>query len=294
MAKKLTVSVVVTVFNEVGSISDLINSLIHQTLKPAEIIIVDAGSTDGTTKLIKRFKHRSIKTLISKGANRSLARNLGIIKAKNTIIAVTDAGCIPKLDWLEKITKPLISHQADSVAGFYLPVINSLFQRCLAPFVAVMPYQFNPRAFLPSSRSVAFTKKAWLQAGKYPENLNYCEDLVFAAKLKSETHMVVTPQAQVMWELPDNLLTYFHQIRNYAAGDVRARYQPHLIKIISMYARYIVFLFWPQLLGVYLVYILFKHQYLLKSPPAVVYVLLIQFTTDMAVIAGSLQAIINS
>ena len=42
------VSVIATVLNEAEDIDGLVSSLIHQTLEPAEIIIVDGGSTDGT------------------------------------------------------------------------------------------------------------------------------------------------------------------------------------------------------------------------------------------------------
>jgi len=293
MAKKLTVSVVVTVYNEVGNISDLIHSLIHQTLKPAEIIIVDAGSTDSTIATIEQSSNRAIKLIVKKGANRSVGRNLGIATAKHHIIAITDAGCLPQPDWLQKITQPLLSKQADSVAGFYQPVINSLFQQCIAPFIATMPHQFDPHTYLPSSRSIAFTKSAWQKAGKYPQALNYCEDLVFANNLKSRTHMQIVPEAQVLWQLPTNIIAYFHQIKNYAYGDIQAHFRPHLIKIASMYCRYLVFLFLPQLFGVYLFYTIFKHRYWAKTLQATFYLIVIQLTTDLAVITGSLQAIIN-
>jgi len=42
------VSVASTVLNEVDDIDALVESLMHQTLAPAEVIIVDGGSTDGT------------------------------------------------------------------------------------------------------------------------------------------------------------------------------------------------------------------------------------------------------
>ena len=53
---KLKVSVVVTIFNEEGTIKDLVTALLKQTRKPNEIIIVDAGSTDKTLQqFFKRY-----------------------------------------------------------------------------------------------------------------------------------------------------------------------------------------------------------------------------------------------
>ena len=44
--------------------------------------------------------------------------------------------------------------------------------------------EIRPESFLPSSRSVAFTKAAWQAAGGYPEWLDYCEDLIFDFRLR--------------------------------------------------------------------------------------------------------------
>jgi len=154
-----------------------------------------------------------------------------------------------------------------------------------------MPDQFNPQIFLPSSRSVAFTKEAWKKSGKYPEHLNYCEDLIFAKNLKWFTNMEVEPQASVKWHIPTNIFQYFHTIKNYASGDIQARYTPHIYKIISTYLRYVAFMLWPPLFTAYLFYAIFKHRHYLNynSALSIIYLPLIQLTTDSAIIVGSLK-----
>ena len=46
--------------------------------------------------------------------------------------------------------------------------------------------EIKPDGFLPSSRSVAYTKTAWAAAGGYPEWIDYCEDLIFDLRLLDE------------------------------------------------------------------------------------------------------------
>ena len=220
-----------------------------------------------------------IRIIELKKANRSVARNVGIRAAKNKLIAVTDAGCMADKHWLERLVKPFKAKTVKSVAGFYRPVIASNLQEAIAPFLAVMPDKFNPETYLPSSRSLAFRKgTAW-----YPENLNYCEDLVFARQLEAAGQMVRVKAALVDWQLPSTLSQFFTRVKNYAAGDVQARYWPHLVKIGTVWLRYGLFLVWPPLVLVYLIWVLAVK----KASP------LIQLTADLAVMVGSVSGIIS-
>jgi glycosyltransferase involved in cell wall biosynthesis len=47
----------------------------------------------------------------------AVARNLGIRRAKGEVICLTDADCVPDVDWLELMTEPLIRREADVIGG---------------------------------------------------------------------------------------------------------------------------------------------------------------------------------
>jgi len=284
-------SFVSTVLNEQATIKVLLDSLSSQTKKPDEIIIIDAGSTDKTTQLIKTHPLKP-KLIIKPGFNRSQARNLAIKTAKNQIIAVSDAGCVLDKNWLKLITQPFIDKSVDAVAGFYQPITKTVFQKSIAPFVAVMPDRLDTKTYLPPSRSIAFSKTAWQKADKYPENLNYCEDLLFAHKLKQKTKMTVEPKALVYWQQANNLPQFFYQIKHYAQGDVQARYRPHLTKISTVFLRYLIFIVAPWLFLIYLLWSIFKHYRYVQHPLALIYLPTLQLTADLAVMVGSFQAMV--
>jgi glycosyltransferase involved in cell wall biosynthesis len=105
------ITFIATVFNEEASIVQLLESLKKQTKKADEIIIVDAGSRDGTVSLINEFIQNNKKQnvlLLKKKGNRSVGRNTAIKKARGDIIIASDAGCTLKCDWIEKITRPFL------------------------------------------------------------------------------------------------------------------------------------------------------------------------------------------
>lgn len=304
-------SLVITVFNEASTIRTLLDSIAEQTLMPKEIIIVDGGSTDNTVKTIKTWSNRHKKvpiTLLEKKGNIAVGRNYGISHAKTPIIAVTDAGCILSEHWCEKITAPLRSKKADIVAGYYKPTGSSIFQKCLAAYTSVMPDRLNPLSFLPSSRSVAFTKKAWKQVGKYPEHLDTCEDLVFARNLyNADLRHVFVPEAVVEWPQKKSLSGAIKQFYRYAVGDGQALYIRPQTPLL--FGRYIVgaLLLWSAagmqragsyrlisiLLAAYVMWAITKNYRYVHHPLAFIYLPLLQISSDIAVIVGMTVGLIQ-
>jgi glycosyltransferase involved in cell wall biosynthesis len=287
----MKVSFICTVLNEAKSIKSFLDSIEAQTKKPDEVIIVDAGSTDGTVSAVKKCKQ--VKLVIVKDINRSKARNLAIKTAKHQIIAVSDAGCTLDPHWLELITSPFKNKSVEAVAGFYQTKSDTTFQSCLAPFVSVMPDKLDQKTFLPSSRSLAFKKSAFTKVGGYPEHLNFCEDLVFAKNLKDKTSLVVKPNAIVYWQMVRNLKNYFNQIKNYASGDIQAKYIPHLKKHLLVYLKLLIFISFPFLFFFYPLWPILKHYHYIKHPLALIYLPIIQLTTDLGIIMGSLYGLLK-
>lgn len=260
----MKITLVSTTLNEERSIAQFIQSILGQSKQPDEIIILDAGSKDKTVEIIQSYIHRGapITLLISRGANRSKGRNIAIRKARYDIIASADAGCKLKKDWLEKITAPLETEDVDIVSGFYLPEAKNLFQQTVAAVTVPTVKEVNPETFLPSSRSVAFRKKAWEKVGGYPEWTSHSEDTLFDLSLKRYGFKFrFVPEAIVHWQMKTSPLQVFLQFFRYARSDGQiGLFFPHYFKIY-VYALGIILLisgfFWPLLWAILGVLILF-------------------------------------
>lgn len=83
---KITVSIVVPVYNTVKYLSECFDSLVNQTLENFEIIIVDDGSNDGSEKICSEYakKYKNIKLIRQKnaGVSRALYRGMTFVEGK--------------------------------------------------------------------------------------------------------------------------------------------------------------------------------------------------------------------
>ncbi len=223
----LRVSLVATVLNEVELLDRWIESIQRQTRQPDEIVIVDAGSSDGTTERLKAIAATSgapLRVFVAPGANISEGRNLAIQEATYDIIAATDAGTHLDDAWLEHLVRPFADPTVDVSSGFYRPAGRNDFERILAAVVVPRLSEIDPAAFLPSSRSEAFRRTAWQSAGGYPTWLLVVEDLVFDMDMRDAgARFVFTPEALVSWYPRPTIKAFFKQYRNYARGDGHAR-----------------------------------------------------------------------
>lgn len=198
----LPVTLVATVRNERNTIEAFVDSLLKQSTKPEEIIIIDGASTDGTRELLERYSQRGEIVLVSQDCNIAQGRNLGISRAKNDIIAVTDAGCIVTETWLKNILECFKQDpQADVVAGNFRFICHSRFEEAV-PLATFPTDRDNTEAarYYPSSRSLAFRKTAWEKAKGYPEWLFVAEDTLFNIRLRQlGCHFVFAKDAIVRW-----------------------------------------------------------------------------------------------
>ena len=85
------ISVVITVYNKAPWLRRCLDSVVNQTDKEHQVIIVDDGSTDGGGAMCDKYKEHGFEVYHTKNKGVSAARNYGIRKAKGDYITFMDA-----------------------------------------------------------------------------------------------------------------------------------------------------------------------------------------------------------
>lgn len=94
MQKKPLVSIIIPVYNVQNYLEDCLNSVLQQTYKNIEIIIVDDGSTDNSPEILRKYNsiYKNILVVFQKkNAGQGRARNIGIEHANGKYILFVDA-----------------------------------------------------------------------------------------------------------------------------------------------------------------------------------------------------------
>lgn len=112
---KELISIIVAVYNGENYLNQCIESIVNQTYKELEIIIVDDGSNDSSYNIIKKYGERDdrIKIIHQLNGGVSMARNAALDVAKGEYIAFIDQDDYISKEYIEYLHKLIIQNNAD-------------------------------------------------------------------------------------------------------------------------------------------------------------------------------------
>lgn len=122
--KKIIISIIIPVYNAEKFLDNCIGSVVNQTYKNLEIIIINDGSTDNSERIIKKWKYSDGRIKYIKQSNLGVAeaRNKGMVEAQGEYIFFIDSDDTLKLDAIETLVSHCKRSATDIVLGNYFIV----------------------------------------------------------------------------------------------------------------------------------------------------------------------------
>lgn len=223
------VSVIMTVLNEVEEIGRGVSSLLAQEPSPAEVVVVDGGSADGTWEWLTGMQARDARLVAIRDETCSLkhsdgpiskGRNVAIRAARSAILACADAGCTYAPDWLANLTAPLVAGDAEyALGGTCLDLRDAtVWDIASAPFFSVKLSPTEPTKSC-TARSMAFTRALWERIGGFPEQVAFGEDTLYDVEARRRTRPAFIANAKAIYRPQNSFRTATRQMARYAASD---------------------------------------------------------------------------
>jgi glycosyltransferase involved in cell wall biosynthesis len=177
-------SVVIPALNEERHLGQLLSDLQHQSLRPDEIIIVDAGSTDATVDIAKRS--RGVVVLqgeppIARG------RNLGGYSATGDLILFLDADTRLPDTFLEDFASEVERRCLDIACPRYLPYDSTPTIRAIHAFWDAMLRAFEGTLPSGAGHCIALRSKLFSESCGFDASLKF-DDIELVRRLSKKRH----------------------------------------------------------------------------------------------------------
>lgn len=263
----LKASVVIPAYNAEGVIGSCLEALRSQRIRPGEIIVVDDGSTDGTSAVANKFK--GVRTLRQKNKGPAAARNLGASKASGDIILFTDADCVPDKKWVERMLEPFKDKNVAGVQGAYRTRQKSLVARFSQAEIEDR-YKRMKRGdsidFI-GTYAAGYRRSIFKSFGGFDESFPKAsgEDPELSFRVAEKGHkLIFNPSAIVYHIHPDSLGKYLRQkywraywrvllYKKHPGKAVKESYTPQTLKAqIGLFYLFLAFLLVSPFMGILL------------------------------------------
>jgi len=224
------VSVIMSVYNNEADVSDSIESIINQTYKNIELLIVDDGSKDSTLKICKEYakQYKNIKLYENK-------TNIGLTKSLNKLINFTtgeyiarqDADDISNLTRIEKQLKFLNANNIDACCT-RANIMNT--KKIIPGLSFYLPIKMIINIKNPFIHGTLLIKKSTLnKLGNYDERFIYSQDYRLMKNLVLSSYKVKTINETLYHlNMENNISNKFKDEQKYYSDCVKKDIDPKL------------------------------------------------------------------
>lgn len=223
--KNIRVSILIPAHNEERTIAECIDSCLDQTRRPNQILVIDDGSSDKTSKIVARYQRpvRLLKITKPTG-NKSRAQEYGLPYITGSVFICVDADTKVDRNFVERVEKTFLDQNISAFCGYvrssrfnWLTSFREYEYYTGQFFHKLAQSKLNTIIVIPGCAS-AFRTKIFKKYCTFDHD-TITEDMDFTYKLhKNDQKIVYDPLAKVYTQDPHTLRLYIAQMKRWYAG----------------------------------------------------------------------------
>lgn len=217
---KLSVTAIIPLYNGQSFIEESLNSVLAQTRKPSEILVVDDGSTDGGPELVERIAktNPTVKLLRKPNGGQSSARNYGVKHSTGKLIALLDQDDVWYPNHIERLIRSFEDPNRPHKLGWVYSNLDEIDRDGNMMVRHFLPMDHHPKTnvflcidrdmFVLPSASLIY-REAFEAVGGFDERLiGYEDDDLFFRLFRAGYNNVYLDESLSAWRIYSSSTSY--------------------------------------------------------------------------------------
>lgn len=214
-------SVIIPVYNRVDEVRDLLESLMAQSGKDFEVILVEDGSTVPCREVAEQYaaKGLDVRYYYKSNEGRSIARNYGIERATGDYLIFFDSDCVIPADYFLTLSRELDANPVDCFGGpdaahdSFSPMQKAI-NFAMTSFLTtggIRGGKVQMEKFVPRSFNMGYSRSVWQKIGGFREM--FSEDIDMSTRIRQAGFSIgLIRPAYVYHKRRINLRKFWHQV----------------------------------------------------------------------------------
>lgn len=238
----MDISFIIPVFNRPAEIEELLESLVRQTRKVFEVVVVEDGSTQSSESVVEKYRDRlNISYYFKTNSGPGLSRNYGCERAQGSYLIFLDSDCVLPANYLQRVEDGLQANYSDAFGGpdrahpdftRFQKAINFSMTSFLTTG-GIRGGNEKMGKFHPRSFNMGFSKKVFETTGGF-SSMRFGEDVDLSLRILEEGFRTqLIREAFVFHKRRSNLRQFFKQVYNSGIARINLhKRHPGTLKIV--------------------------------------------------------------
>ena len=238
-------SIIIPLYNRPQEIKELLETLVPQTYKQFEVLVIEDGSVDSAEEIVKSFSDRlDVSYFVKDNSGQGFSRNFGFERARGDYFVIFDSDCLIPEDYLQIVNDSLAKNYLDAYGGpdashpSFTPVQKAISHAMTSPFTTGGIRgnkkgigQFHPRSF-----NMGISRKVWEKAGGFIIT-RLGEDIEYSIRIHSMGFKIgLVPDAKVYHKRRTNFLKFYKQLHFFGRARINVyKFFPGELKLVHFF-----------------------------------------------------------
>jgi len=235
-------SVIIPVYNRPEELKDLLSSLVHQTYRNFEVIVVEDGSALSSEAVVESFKtDLRLTYIVQENTGQGFARNHAMKVANGDFYVIFDSDVILPSHYFEVLNQSIVARKLDAFGGpdaadSNFSVLQKAMNFAMTSFWTtggIRGKLKNPASFQARGFNMGVSAKIYQELGGFADP-NRGEDIEYSMRIKKAGFKLeLVTEAFVYHKRKNTVLSFAKQSFSFGENRVNvSRFQPEAIKLV--------------------------------------------------------------